>query len=193
MKDLERAYRLAVDAAGLLQDFVVVPSLEEALEDVVFAVGTSSRSCVSRRSALSPQEGIKQLREKSTQGKVALVLGGERRGLSDEELSLCQAFICIPTPGTKASLNVAQAAAICLFLCAQQEAPQEVPLEPQAPLGLLHRLKQHMRKALLSADFLNPQASDYVLEELWQSLVRAGLSQREAELWLNAFKHVERR
>jgi tRNA/rRNA methyltransferase len=50
-----------------------------------------------------------------------------------------------------------------------------------------------MREALLEADFLNPQAPDYILEELWQSLARAGLSQREAELWVNAFKHAGRR
>ncbi|MCL2011918.1 MAG: RNA methyltransferase [Cystobacterineae bacterium] len=193
VKDWESACRVAVDAAHLLEEFVVMPSLEEALEDVVYAVGTSFRACALRRHSITPEEGIKRLWEKSTQGKIALVLGGERRGLSDEELALCHEVVCIPTPGTKPSLNLAQAAAICLFLCAQQgKAPQEAPIEPRAPLGFLERLKQKMRHALLSAGFLNPQAPHYVFEELWQSLARANLSQREAELWLNAFKHVER-
>ena len=193
MKDWAGASRVAVDAAGLLEEFKVVSSLGEALEDVSYAVGTSFRREVGRRRALSPEEGAKRLWERQREGKVALVLGGERRGLSDEELSLCQEFVCIPTPGTKPSLNLAQAAAICLFLCIQQGPPSlKPPEETRAPLGLLQRLRQNMRHALLAADFLNPQAPDYVLEELWQSLARAGLSQREAELWLNAFKHMKR-
>ena len=193
VKDWEAASRVAVDAAGFLEKCEVVPTLEEALEDVVCAVGTTSRAVVAHRRALSPEEGVRHLWERRHQGKVALVLGGERRGLSDEELARCQAFICIPTPGTKPSLNLAQAVAICLFLCAQREAPtHEAPADSHAPLGFLERLRQHMRCALLGADFLNPQAPEFVLEELWHSLMRAGLTQREAELWLNAFKHVER-
>jgi len=193
VQDWKKARRVAVNAAELLKEFVVVQSLEEALEDVVYAVGTSFRPVVSGRKALSPEEGMRHLWERHTQGPVALVVGGERRGLSDEELALCQEFICIDTPGTKPSLNLAQAVAICLFLCAQHGAPpREAQVEPRATLGLLGRLRQHMRHALLCADFLNPQAPDYILDELWQSLARANLSQREAELWLNALKHMAR-
>jgi len=194
VRDWEGARRTAVDAVELLEAFVVLPSLEEALGDVAYAVGTSFRSVVARRRALSPEEGIRHLWERSAQGKVALVLGGERRGLSDEELALCQAFISIPTPGTKPSLNLSHAVALCLFLCAQQTPPQpQGPVEPPAPLGLLHRLRHSMRQALLQAEFLNPQGPEPILQELWHSLARAHLSQREAELWLNAFKHMGRR
>jgi len=193
IQNWETARRVAVNAAGLLEEFVILPTLEEALEDVVYAMGTSFRKTVSKREALTPEEGIKRLWEKRSTGKVALLLGGERRGLSDEELSLCQDFICIHTPGEKPSLNLSQALAICLFLCSQHtNVPSASNLAPNAALGLLNRLKQQMRHALLSAEFLNPQAPDYILEELWQSLARAGLSQREAELWLNAFKHIAR-
>jgi len=193
VKDWEGARRVAVDAVGLLDTFRVVSNLEEALKDVSYAIGTSFRSEVGRRKALSPEEGAKRLWERHRGGKVAWVFGGERRGLSDEELSLCQEFVCIPTPGAKPSLNLAQAAAICLFLSAQQgQTPPQTHEEARASLGVLYRLRQKMHQALLAADFLNPQAPGYVLEELWQSLARAELSQREAELWLNAFKHIER-
>jgi len=133
VQDWKKARRVAVNAAELLKEFVVVQSLEEALEDVVYAVGTSFRPVVSGRKALSPEEGMRHLWERHTQGPVALVVGGERRGLSDEELALCQEFICIDTPGTKPSLNLAQAVAICLFLCAQHGAPpREAQVEPRA-------------------------------------------------------------
>jgi tRNA/rRNA methyltransferase len=49
-----------------------------------------------------------------------------------------------------------------------------------------------MRAVLLEADFLNEQNPDAILSELKRLLERAGPSQREAELLLNAFKHLER-
>jgi tRNA/rRNA methyltransferase len=49
-----------------------------------------------------------------------------------------------------------------------------------------------MERVLLEAGFLNPQAPEHVLRELLHTLRRAALSQREAELWTSAFKHLER-
>ena len=53
-------------------------------------------------------------------------------------------------------------------------------------------LRGGMERALLGSGFLNPQAPEHALGELWRSLGRGGLSQREAELWLTAFKHLAR-
>ena len=49
-----------------------------------------------------------------------------------------------------------------------------------------------MQEVLLTAEFLNPQAPEHVLHELERTLLRARLTQREAELWLTAFKHLGR-
>jgi len=45
----------------------------------------------------------------------AWVFGNEARGLSGEEMRLCDALVSIPMTGDAESLNVASAAAICLF------------------------------------------------------------------------------
>ena len=65
-------------------------------------------------------------------------------------------------------------------------------VEPGARMGTVSALSTRMREVLLSAQFLNPQAPEHVLHELEQTLLRARLTQREAELWLTAFKHLER-
>ncbi len=51
----------------------------------------------------------------SAEGKVALILGPEDHGLSNKDLEHCQLLLTIPTHPDYQSLNVAQAAVICLY------------------------------------------------------------------------------
>jgi len=46
---------------------------------------------------------------------LALVLGNESLGISDEILSLCDRTVCLPVQGWKNSLNVAVACAVCAY------------------------------------------------------------------------------
>ncbi len=48
-------------------------------------------------------------------GAIGWVLGGEGGGASAEALSACARRVCVPTSGAVESLNVAAAAAVCLF------------------------------------------------------------------------------
>jgi len=59
-------------------------------------------------------EGSRPLGSLSFAGKVALVFGNEKRGVSDEALALAEARYAIPMRGFVQSLNVSVAAAISL-------------------------------------------------------------------------------
>lgn len=189
--DFRGADKLGVKGDSVLETFAVAPTLDEALSKVVYAVGTTSRDELKRQSPLTPEQGVARLAEHAARGKVALVLGGEKRGLSDDELARCQDVIVIPTPGPQPSMNVAQSAAVLLYLCSRQGVAAAA-LEPGAQLGTVKALERKLEAALLACEFLNPQAPQHVLAELSRSLVRNQLSQREAELWLSAFEHVRR-
>ena len=189
--DFRGAETLAVGAEPVLQNFAIARSLDEALTGVVFALGTTSRLQLKRAQGLTPEEGVAKLLEHSARGPVALVLGGEKRGLDDDELARCQEVVVIPTPGPQPSMNVSQAAAVLLYLCSRSEAPS-----PAATVGArletVHALEEKMKAAFLHCGFLNPQAPEHVLHELSRALVRGQLTQREAEIWLSAFEHVRR-
>jgi tRNA/rRNA methyltransferase len=190
--DFRGADKLGVKGEGVLETFAVAPSLEEALSKAVYAVGTTSRGQLKRQVALTPEEGVRKLAEHAARGKVALVLGGEKRGLSDDELAHCQDVIVIPTPGPQPSMNVSQAAAVLLYLCSRQAVSSAPVAVEGARLGTVNALEQKLEAALLACEFLNPQAPQHIRAELTRSLVRGALSQREAELWLAAFEHVRR-
>ncbi len=189
--DLRKAEALAVGAEGVLQTMRFAPTLDEALNGAVFAVGTTSRGELKRAHGLTPEQGAQKLREHAARGPVALVLGGEKRGLDDDELSRCQEVIVIPTCDAQPSMNIAQAAAVLLYLCARPDAAVQ-PAPVGARLDTVHALEAKMEAALLACGFLNPQAPQQVLRELSRALVRGQLTQREAEIWLSAFEHLRR-
>jgi tRNA/rRNA methyltransferase len=193
------AERLAVKGDAVLDAMAVAQNLPEALKDCVYAVGTTSRTQIEGRTALTPEEAVARLAEQSRRGRVALVMGGEQRGLSNEELAFCTDFLVIPTSEVQPSMNLAQATGVLLYLCSREGRTSAArPVAPVAPeqqgakMGTVRALGERMRQVMLEAQFLNPQAPDHILMELERSLLRAQLTQREAELWLTAFKHVGR-
>nr|WP_232293164.1 RNA methyltransferase [Stigmatella aurantiaca] len=188
------AERLAVKGERVLERMAVARELPEALSECVYAVGTTSRTQLKGRIPLTPEQAVRRLAEESARGRVALVLGGEQRGLSDAELAVCADVLVIPTSEVQPSMNLAQAAGVLLYLCGREDAQPAPPPEPEpgARMGTLSALGARMNEVLLASEFLNPQAPEHVLREMERTLLRAKLSQREAELWLSAFKHLGR-
>jgi tRNA/rRNA methyltransferase len=193
-EDFAQAGKLGVRAGHVLGGLQVVRGLKEALAPCVYVLGTSSRRDLERRAGVDPETGVQRLRMASARGPVALVLGGERRGLSDAELGLCHDVAVIPTGHVQPSVNLGASAAILLYLVARADGAEVgAPVaEPGAPRKLVGVLRTRMRRALLGADGLNAQNPDDVLEEMLRALERGGLSQREAELWAAAFKQLAR-
>jgi len=192
--DLRDAEKLAVkgEAVALLSTLKETPTLPPAVADCVYAVGTSMRT-LDGRPPLTPEEAVRRLVDHSARGSVALVFGGEKRGLSDAELASCQDVCAIPTDETQPSMNLAQSAAVLLYLCSRAE--KQVPPHPEtegAPLRTVQTMEERMREVLIASGFLNRQQPELILRELTQSLTRAQLSKREAELWLAAFKQLGR-
>ena len=185
------AGRIAVKADSVMETFQVAQTLDEALQGVVYAVGTTSRAELKRFTPLTPEQAVERMAQHAARGKVALVLGGEKRGLSDDELQRCQDVLVIPTPGPQPSMNLSHAASILLYLCSRHGAPTPAE-QPGASLAMIKRLEVKMEEALLAAEFLNPQAPQHVLTELSRSLVRGQITEREAQVWLAAFEHLRR-
>lgn len=197
---LRDAERVAVRSSQILDRMKLEPTLEAALGDSVFVVGTTGRSQVRKRPTLTPEAAVERLAQQARRGRVTLLLGGEQRGLSDQDLERCHEILVIPTSEAQPSMNLANAAGVLLYLCARADSeaegaapPPEPPPEEGAPAQLLLALERRMRDVLLRAEFLNPQAPDHILRELGRSLVKGKLSRREAELWLNAFAHLDRK
>src|SRR3989344_1009773 len=72
--------------------------------------------------ALEQAPGAVMLSSYVPKGPIALIVGNEVGGISDDILARCDAVVEIPMRGKKESLNVSNAGAIALFALSQERA-----------------------------------------------------------------------
>jgi tRNA/rRNA methyltransferase len=190
-----RAARLARQAGDVLAAVEVHADLEGALSTATWTCGTTCRS-IPGRPRLWPRQLAEELLRRGAAGEVAVVFGEERRGLSDAELTRCQALCTIPTHAGYASMNLAQAVAVVCYELGLAAAgpPAEGPPRPApARHETVEALWGLARAVLSEAGYLNPQNPEAVLADLRNLLSRADPGQREVELLAGALRAVERR
>jgi len=129
-----REARSAVGAPQLLTDAHQTASLPEAIRDCSLVLGTGT---LTHRKAEQPVVRLDQLAplvagSLSRNEQIALVFGPEKHGLTREDLSYCHILVEIPTDQRQPSMNLGQAAAVCLYELATrvQIPPEAVGIEP---------------------------------------------------------------
>ncbi|MCX5731162.1 MAG: RNA methyltransferase [Deltaproteobacteria bacterium] len=189
-----RARRTARKAVGVLEAAEVKADLAAALAGTVWACGTTSRA-VEGRPRLSPRELGAEVARRAGNGRIAVVLGEEKRGLSDSELTLCSAVCTIPTGPAYDSMNLAQAAAVLAYEIAVGRGAgfDALPEAEPARHETMEAFWLRMKAVLSGAGYLNPQNPDAILAEWRRLLARAEPTQREAELLAAAARTLERK
>src|SRR5712691_6592554 len=109
------ARAMAAHAKEILQSARRFPTLREAVADCGLVVGTTCRGGLYRDHSRAPRTTAPEFVAAARAGKCALVFGPEDHGLDNEDLKCCQVLITIPTGDAYPSLNLAQAATICLY------------------------------------------------------------------------------
>ncbi|MDR3793206.1 MAG: RNA methyltransferase [Terracidiphilus sp.] len=135
-----REARSAVDAEDLLQNALAVPTVDAAVAPYTLVLGTGSLTY------RKPEQPVVQLpaltplirKELARGGRIALVFGPEKHGLTRDDLSWCHQLIEIPTSDRQPSMNLAQAVAVCLYEISTRAlaSPSETlsPTGPVAPI-----------------------------------------------------------
>ena len=185
--DDPRARRLAVGAEDVLVSARLASTLEEAVADCSWVVGTSGRSRL-RPAPLDPEAFAAEAARRP--GRVALVFGDERTGLSRDELAGCHALTRIPSDARQPSLNLAQA--ICVYAYALSRGPERrVRGAPRPGTDAdLRRLERVLEDVLRAARFIRPgQAGMAPLVDPWR---RSGLTRAEIRLWESAIRMLGR-
>ena len=183
----EMAFRMAVHAEDVLQNSRTVATLSEALADCVAAVGTASKVDGVVRSSRRGfvRDIMPQWVDISQQGLVALVFGNEPNGMTNDEVAKCSHLIEIPTSFEYDSMNLASAAAICLYelrvawLAAQRNW---VTTEKMAPLEAQERLFANLKSALTEIGFLYGEKADSLFEGVRHLLMRCRPKMRDIKI-----------
>lgn len=121
--------------------------------------------------------------------RIAMVFGCERTGLSIEELQRCQLVCSIPGERDYASLNLAQAVQIIAYCLRAHERLGGLPRAagPDAPSRLATQaqvagLFEHLERALVHIDFLDPRHPKKLMPRLRRLFSRTRLEVEEVDL-----------
>ena len=131
-----REARSAVGAPELLRNARATESLEEALAacTLVFGTGTVTRRQPQQPVVLLPNLAPLVQAELARGGRVALVFGPEKHGLTRASLARCHRLLVIPTNARQPSMNLGQAVAVCLYeLAARLGEPAQAASAAEAP------------------------------------------------------------
>jgi tRNA/rRNA methyltransferase len=120
-----REARSAVGAPDMLINAVESATLAEAVADCTLLVGTGSLHLRKPEQKILTLPELPPLvaRELARGGRVALVFGSEKHGLTRQDLSFCHLLVEIPTDPRQPSMNLGQAVAVCLYELAVHVLP----------------------------------------------------------------------
>jgi TrmH family RNA methyltransferase len=183
---------IAHDTGDLIAATRIFDSLADGLGDCSFVVGMTARERRAKRAVDRPRTLAPELlaraaeAQRSGGGPVAVLLGREDNGLSNEALDYCHRTVTIPTNPAHASLNLAQAVLLVayeLWMAAAGEAqPFREPrhVAPPASVEELEMLFGDAERALWAVDFFKSRQTESVMRTVRELARRADLDAREA-------------
>ncbi|WP_164014894.1 RNA methyltransferase [Pyxidicoccus trucidator] len=197
VEDLGPARRLAVHAEDVLDAARRADTLEEAVADCVWVVGTSSRKVEGKR-RLPPRAVGEELVSRAAQGTVAVVFGDERSGLTNAEVERCHDLSAVPTAPEQPSINLAQAVLLYAYevrvATLAASAPPPAPLPVAATDAELAQVESALDTALGAGGFLVDEVPGRTaLRDLFSPLRRSRLTRKEARLWLAALHTLRKK
>ena len=185
----EQANWRAVSAVDVLDNAVITETLEEAVADCHFVVGTSARGRRIPWPLQDPRECAKRMGAASGQGEVAVIFGREDRGLTNDELQMCNLHLNIPTAKDYSSLNLAMAVQIvCYELRMLLESP-DLPASddeqwdtPFSSSEDMERFYVHLEETLVDIEFLDTAAPRQLMSRLRRLYGRVRLDEMELNI-----------
>lgn len=202
-----REARSAIGALQILQSAVECASLADAVVDCSLVLGTAA---VAHRTPQQPVVPLPALpprlgREFEHGGRIAIVFGPEKRGLTRDDLSHCHLLVEIPTSPRQPSMNLGQAVAVCLYELAARTLDQPPPASAERTLtspgpddqpvssATLDLMAGIVDQVMEASNYSPPEMRKANRHDLRLLLRRLALTERDARRILGLFRRIIRR
>ncbi|HEV7969096.1 MAG TPA: TrmJ/YjtD family RNA methyltransferase [Candidatus Acidoferrales bacterium] len=187
-----REARSAVGASKILANAVRYGALADAVKDCTLVVGTTAvRNRDLQHPVRRPEYGARLIRQRLGASNVALLFGSEKFGLSNDALSHCHWLIRIPTRDENISMNLGQAAAVCLYeLIRDAKQARSAKQSKPATAEELERITTLLLEALQTSGFLDRRRVSDADERIRRLVRRLRLPERDAVIWLGMLRQM---
>ena len=194
----EKAFREAVSAVGaapLLAKAEEHATVEGAIRDCSLVVGTTAIGHRELQHELfSLEEAAKKIRKKLASGRVAILFGSEKTGLSNHDLSHCHWLLRIPTREEHRSMNLAHAVAIVVYELSRGNLAVKAKnklTSAAAGMEAIHRISDVLLEMLHASGYIHRRSAATAEEKLRRMLRRFQLSSADAEVLLGMLRKIQ--
>ena len=188
-----REARSAVGASDLLQDAREFESLADAVADCTLVIGTTAAR---HRALQHPLRRLDQrtssaVRRRLQAGRVALLFGSEKIGLTNEDFSHCHWLLSIPTHEEHISMNLGQAVAVCLYEIARAPSPtSERPQIHKATAATNQLITDALLEALAASGYVKPGTDASCRKKVRRLILRFNLDEMDAKVLLGMVRQI---
>ena len=191
----EQSYALSAGAEDIVKNAMIVDSFDDAVKNCSLVIGTSARLRHLQNTLIEPRECADKVI--THKGKIAIVFGRERIGLTNEELLKCHYHLNIPANPDYSSLNLAMAVQLVsyelrmAFLVQNNKKNSLSLIEKNYPTAdQLAYFFDHTERIYQSLGFIQNQG---VMRKLKRLYYRAKLEKNELNILNGMLSAVEKR
>lgn len=190
----------AIDASSVLATARTFANLADAVADCTLVAGTTA---VGERALEHPlftlAEAAPMVRGELARddgaGRVALLFGSEKTGLSNEELSHCNWLVTVPMQEYEGarhpSMNLGQAAAVCLYeLVREAGVAAASGVDAAISAGERERLDSLLTEVLRESGYTARHPANCSEEQIRRLVTRMGVSAGDAPVWMGILRQV---
>ncbi|MGA1982155.1 MAG: RNA methyltransferase [Acidobacteriaceae bacterium] len=192
----------AVDASDVMAAALTCASVADAVADCTLVVGTTAVGERHLHHPLLPldQAAPRLLAELRRGRNVALLFGSEKTGLSNDELSHCNWLLTIPMRNPAGvrhvSMNLGQAAAVCLYELvrnaesATESNPPDAPAANPASAAQLESITALLTEVMQATEYTRRHAHNADPAHIRRLVRRIGADAIDAPVWIGILKQI---
>jgi tRNA (cytidine32/uridine32-2'-O)-methyltransferase len=193
----DEATARATGADDVLKAASVHRALTDAIADCGWVVGASARLRTVALPIVDPREASVTIWQRLAEGnRVAVLMGPEQSGLTNDDLARCQQLVHIPANPDFSSLNLAMAVQVLCYELRMAAPSRPLPEGPAsdgrlATAAELEGLHEHLERLLTDSEFLHPEHQRQVKLKLRRIFHKATLEYNELNILRGALTSLD--
>jgi tRNA/rRNA methyltransferase len=193
--------RSAVDASEVLARAAAFGNVADAVADCTLVVGTTAvgeRALQHPLYVLPTAAGLIGAELGRDGGRVAVLFGSEKTGLSNDELSHCHWLLTIPMERydevRHPSMNLGQAVAVCLYELVRSVGMAGVPAGRAEPAkgeaGEMERLTTLLTEVLEETGYSKRHPANCDEGQIRRLVLRMGVAASDVPVWMGILRQI---